>query len=199
MPVATKGNMNYTTASTVRDASNTELPLPTRTLASTGFGHRRPEHRHMQYMHQRRCCLAPLALTTRRPSGKGGNDSPHFRDGSPVQSLEWTSLHKHGENSSFKTISVSTVSTVAFFLPSFHEFPSNTSTMKATLTRSARLGRKGHIFGQVLNDTPSIPERELAKQMSRRIKKAEKDERMDITMALTPVKTCVDLHCLVRT
>ncbi|KAK0216503.1 hypothetical protein EDD85DRAFT_869993 [Armillaria nabsnona] len=61
--------------------------------------------------------------------------------------------------------------------------------MKATLTRSARLGRKGHIFGQVLNDTPSIPERELAKQMSRRIKKAEKDERMDITMALTPVKT----------
>ncbi|KAK0444988.1 uncharacterized protein EV420DRAFT_1572846 [Desarmillaria tabescens] len=61
--------------------------------------------------------------------------------------------------------------------------------MKATIARSARLGRKGHIFGQVLNDSPSVPDKELAKQMSRRIKKAEKDERMDITMALTPVKT----------
>ncbi|KAG7442104.1 uncharacterized protein BT62DRAFT_936455 [Guyanagaster necrorhizus] len=61
--------------------------------------------------------------------------------------------------------------------------------MKATLARSARLGRKGHIFGQILNDAPPVPERELAKQLSRRIKKAEKDERMDITMALTPVKT----------
>jgi hypothetical protein len=53
-----------------------------------------------------------------------------------------------------------------------------------------RQGRKGHLYGKKATHPPPTPE-EAVRITKRRIAKAERDERMDITMALTPVKTCV--------
>lgn len=52
-----------------------------------------------------------------------------------------------------------------------------------------RKGRKGHLYGPAPSHPPPTPEEEV-RITKRRIAKAERDERMDITLALTPVKTC---------
>lgn len=51
-----------------------------------------------------------------------------------------------------------------------------------------RKGRKGHLYGPQPSHPPATPEEEV-RITKRRITKAERDERMDITLALTPVKT----------
>jgi hypothetical protein len=55
---------------------------------------------------------------------------------------------------------------------------------------SPRQGRKGHLYGPRPAHPPPTPEEEV-RITKRRISKAERDERMDITLALTPVKTYV--------
>ena len=57
-----------------------------------------------------------------------------------------------------------------------------------------RKGRKGHLYGPAPEHPPPTPE-EQVRIIKRRIAKSERDERMDITMALTPVKTCVFNFC----
>lgn len=54
---------------------------------------------------------------------------------------------------------------------------------------SPRKGRKGHLYGPTPSHPPPTPEEEV-RITKRRMAKAERDERMDITLALTPVKTC---------
>ncbi|KIM87737.1 hypothetical protein PILCRDRAFT_814444 [Piloderma croceum F 1598] len=51
-----------------------------------------------------------------------------------------------------------------------------------------RKGRKGYLYGTTPTHPAPSPEEEL-RITRRRISKAERDERMDITIALTPVKT----------
>ncbi|KDQ57931.1 hypothetical protein JAAARDRAFT_78424 [Jaapia argillacea MUCL 33604] len=51
-----------------------------------------------------------------------------------------------------------------------------------------RKGRKGHLYGPKPEHPPVTPE-EYVRITKRRISKAERDERMDVTLALTPVKT----------
>lgn len=46
------------------------------------------------------------------------------------------------------------------------------------------------MYGSRKEHPPPTPEEEV-RITKRRIAKAERDERMDITMSLTPVKTCV--------
>ncbi|KAH7919671.1 hypothetical protein BV22DRAFT_1074942 [Leucogyrophana mollusca] len=58
----------------------------------------------------------------------------------------------------------------------------------STAKSKPRQGRKGHLYGQAREHPPVTPE-EQVRITRRRIEKAERDERMDITMALTPVKT----------
>jgi len=53
-----------------------------------------------------------------------------------------------------------------------------------------RKGRRGHLYGTTKEHPAPSPE-EQVRITKRRIAKAERDERMDITMALTPVKTWV--------
>ena len=53
-----------------------------------------------------------------------------------------------------------------------------------------RKGRKGHLYGPKPSHPDVTPE-EAVRITKRRIEKAERDERMDITLALTPVKTYV--------
>jgi hypothetical protein len=53
-----------------------------------------------------------------------------------------------------------------------------------------RKGRKGHLYIADINHPPVTPE-EQVRIIKRRIQKAERDERMDITLAMTPVKTYV--------
>lgn len=56
-----------------------------------------------------------------------------------------------------------------------------------------RKGRKGHLYGPAPSHPPPTPEEEV-RITKRRMAKAERDERMDITLALTPVKTCALFH-----
>lgn len=58
----------------------------------------------------------------------------------------------------------------------------------STAKPKPRKGRKGHLYGTTPEHPPVTPE-EQVRIIKRRIEKAERDERMDITMALTPVKT----------
>jgi len=52
----------------------------------------------------------------------------------------------------------------------------------------ARKGRQGNLNGATQEHQPVTPE-EQVRIIKHRIEKAERDEHMDITMALTPVKT----------
>ncbi|ETW76418.1 hypothetical protein HETIRDRAFT_480544 [Heterobasidion irregulare TC 32-1] len=58
----------------------------------------------------------------------------------------------------------------------------------ASTKSPARKGRKGHLFN-ANHEHPPTPPVELMRHTKRRIAKAERDERMDITLALTQVKT----------
>ncbi|KAH7914908.1 hypothetical protein BJ138DRAFT_267947 [Hygrophoropsis aurantiaca] len=58
----------------------------------------------------------------------------------------------------------------------------------STAKPKTRQGRKGHLYGGPAEHPPVSPE-EQVRITKRRVEKAERDERMDITMALTPVKT----------
>lgn len=58
--------------------------------------------------------------------------------------------------------------------------------------QTPRQGRKGHLYGPQPSH-PAVTPEEAVRITKRRIAKAERDERMDITLALTPVKTCVAL------
>lgn len=52
----------------------------------------------------------------------------------------------------------------------------------------ARKGRKGHLFRA--EPAPHVPTpEETVHIIRRRVQKAERDERMDITIAITPPKT----------
>ncbi|OCH87743.1 hypothetical protein OBBRIDRAFT_889572 [Obba rivulosa] len=53
---------------------------------------------------------------------------------------------------------------------------------------TVRQGRKGHLYVEPSDPLPPTPE-EAVKITVRRVKKAERDERMDVTLSLTPVKT----------
>jgi hypothetical protein len=53
-----------------------------------------------------------------------------------------------------------------------------------------RKGRKGHLY-QASHEHPPPTPQEQVRITRRRIEKAERDERVDLTLALTPVKTCV--------
>jgi hypothetical protein len=58
----------------------------------------------------------------------------------------------------------------------------------------ARKGRKGHLYGVV--DKSQVTPTEQVNITRRRIEKAERDERIDIALSLTPVKTCVARLCM---
>lgn len=59
----------------------------------------------------------------------------------------------------------------------------------------ARKGRKGHLYAPKPSH-PTVTLEEAVRITKRRIEKAERDERMDITLALTPVKTYVPYSSL---
>ena len=60
----------------------------------------------------------------------------------------------------------------------------------ASVKPTPRQGRKGHLYGPKPTHPPPTPEEDV-RITKRRMVKAERDERMDITLALTPVKTWV--------
>lgn len=61
-----------------------------------------------------------------------------------------------------------------------------TGTVKA----SPRAGRKGHMYGPPIQH-PGPSKEEQVRIITRRMVKAERDERVDITLSLSEVKTCV--------
>lgn len=67
-------------------------------------------------------------------------------------------------------------------MPTYH--------MSTRLGSVARKGRKGHLYR--IDPVPHGPSaEEQVRIMKRRVQKAERDERMDITLAITPPKTHV--------
>lgn len=66
------------------------------------------------------------------------------------------------------------------------------SVKKLGVRYLSRMGRKGHLYEEK-RPPPMVAPEEMVRIIKRRIQKAERDERMDITLALTPVKTYVIL------
>jgi hypothetical protein len=54
--------------------------------------------------------------------------------------------------------------------------------------KPVRKGRKGFLYQATREQPPVTPEEQI-RITKRRIMKAERDERVDLTLALTPVKT----------